>query len=219
MKAKVATSTGIGIKNCVGCSWNNGIDCGNWWCNESQSNCENECSEGGTNGAKWCGPETDPADACTGDGGDVWSTGSEVSCCAGLEKYLTHDYRWLCRSGSDPAPAPGGSSPTNPPDAPSPWNGQKFWVLSGNMQWVQLYNSHRDGNNGSVGRLYRDALNSGKKIDLGGFQECRDIGRVLRWLEPGESASRRCCCCCGLQRHSERGPWPEASRRDRGGSG
>merc|ERR1712127_259623 len=30
-----------------------------------------------------------------------------------------------------------------------------------------------------MGKLYRSAIDGGKAIDLGGFQECEDVGRVI----------------------------------------
>lgn len=47
--------------------------------------------------------------SCTYEGGDVYSTGSRVPCCAGLEQTLTDEPipRWVCQSGNaGPVPAP-----------------------------------------------------------------------------------------------------------------
>jgi len=38
----------------------------------------------------------------------------------------------------------------------------------------------RGGNNGSMGKLYRSQLDAGKKMHLGGFQECDDISIIMR---------------------------------------
>ena len=111
--------------------------------------------------------------------------GSKVPCCAGLEKTRpclqvgrTTACRWLCLPGN--AGGNDNDTPTTPnPVVPSPWNGQKFGVLTGNHHWWNLMQLQR-GNNQSMGRLYRGHLDTGKAIHLAGFQESDDVGIIIR---------------------------------------
>jgi len=58
--------------------------------------------------------------------------------------------------------------------------GQEVKVLSYNLFWWNLFGPQfRNGNGGSAGKLI-GLNNRGKSFDFMGFQECEDVGRVLR---------------------------------------
>eukprot|EP00429_Kryptoperidinium_foliaceum_P055648 CAMPEP_0176100950 /NCGR_PEP_ID=MMETSP0120_2-20121206/50634_1 /TAXON_ID=160619 /ORGANISM="Kryptoperidinium foliaceum, Strain CCMP 1326" /LENGTH=396 /DNA_ID=CAMNT_0017435001 /DNA_START=20 /DNA_END=1208 /DNA_ORIENTATION=+ len=59
-------------------------------------------------------------------------------------------------------------------------NAQEVKILTYNLYWWNLFgHQFQNGNGGSAGKLIGDN-NHGKPFDFMGFQECEDVGRVLR---------------------------------------
>eukprot|EP00804_Cyclotella_cryptica_P015352 CCRYP_007993-RC/>CCRYP_007993-RC protein AED:0.07 eAED:0.07 QI:769/1/1/1/0.66/0.5/4/440/357 len=114
-------TSGGGASKCTGCSWDNGVNCPDQWCNGSQSNC-NVCKgtwfAAGGGGSKCAGCSWDNGANCP----DQWCNGSKSNCniCTGT---------WFGGSGQPPTPSP--PTPTPPTGGGKTATTTRFWDCSG----------------------------------------------------------------------------------------